>query len=260
LSEWLGHEKNRVHQALDDLKFREHSLFGDMFLEHYFPEKLRKQFDAKIHAHALASDIAHTRMTSHIINRFGLTSIHYLQNLTSAPMNNIVQALLIADVLLDASDGYDAVFVQGDSDLGQWYGVQQNILYCAEGLLVLPCLMDIDAAWLKATRKDLQAYAEQQQQTVLETVPLITAIALAAQTEKSLKACLQATQQCLDVMPFTQLEASLHTPLWSGEEAHALRGEWLNRLMLMKIHAAKQIVLATPKQKESVLSQWEQHP
>ncbi len=260
LAEWLGHEKNRVHHALDATHFHEYSLFADIFLEQYFPDKLRKPFITQIRAHALASDIAHTRMTSYIINHMGLTSVHYLQNLTSAKIDKVVQALLVADVLLDAGRAYKAVLKQRNSDMGQWYARQQDILYCAEGLLVVPGLMDVDKAWLQATRKHLHAYAKQQQQDIWEVVPLITAIALATQTEKPLKACLRATQQCLEVIPFVQLEAALHTPLWSGEEAHALRKEWLGRIMQIKIHAAKQLLLANAKQKAAILQQWQHHP
>ncbi len=260
LSEWLGHEKNRVHQALDTVNFRSLSVFGDMFLYNYFPVKLHKKFHQHIKDHALADDIAHTRITSYILNRYGLTSIHYLQNLTSSPVAEIVQVVLIADALLETGQTYETLFAQVDGSISDWYQVQQHVLHFAESLLALQMPMQVDASWLKATRKTLVAYGNSQNKTTLALVPLSTAIALAEQVQQSLEKCLHMTQACLDVLPFTKLEASLRTSLWASDEAHALRCEWLGRLTLMKIQAAKSLLQVKSKQSSSVLKQWQAHP
>lgn len=260
LSEWLGHEKNRVHQALDTLNFCSLSIFGDVFLYRYFPSKLHKKFQQQIAEHALASDIAHTRISSYILNRYGLTSIHYLQNLTASPVADIAQVLLIADTLLETGQAYDILFAQVDGSISDWYQMQQHVLHFSESLLALQAPMRVDVSWLKATRKIFVAYAKQQNKTVLELVPLSTAIALAEQEGYRLEKCLHMTQACLAVLPFTQLEAALRTPLWASAEAHALRCEWLGRLTLMKMQAAKSLLQVTGKQSISILNQWQAHP
>ncbi len=258
LAEWLGYEKNRVHQALDDKQFYQQSTFGETYLHAYFPKVLRKKFQTQMQNHALAADIAHTRITSHLINRYGIVSIHYLENLTLESVPHIVQALLIADTLLGVDDLYQTTIQDAERGIGGWYEVQQDVLSFAEGLLALPDIMSVDVAWLARTQKTLQHYAGQQGRLTL--MPLVTAIVLAEQTDKSLALCLQATADCLQVIPFAPLEAALRTPLWADNEAHALRREWLNRLRKLKIHAARLWVSRTSKQRHVLLAEWKRHP
>ncbi|MDX8382076.1 MAG: NAD-glutamate dehydrogenase [Ghiorsea sp.] len=266
LAEWLGHEKNRVHAMLDDVNFRQQSVFGERILRDYFPKALHKKFKAEISEHVLANDIMHTRVASYIVNRYGLTSVHFLQNLTSsATIAYIIQAILIADDLLDTEAMYQMMFPAAGSNqkggaVSDWYVVQQYVLNFAAGLLAMPRLMSVDDAWLSRTRKVLHSYASEQSKDIVELMPLVTALALSEETHCSLKTCLEVTAQCLNVLPFVRLEQLLRTPLWAGNEAHALRKEWLNRLMLMKVQAAKNLLQVPVKKRDILLRKWQEHP
>ncbi|MDQ7004708.1 MAG: NAD-glutamate dehydrogenase [Ghiorsea sp.] len=258
-AEWLGHEKNRIHQALDDDGFYRRSVFGSLFVQQYFPKSLRKPFADNIANHALGADIAHTRLTSHIINRYGITAVQYLQNLTALPISHIVQALLLADNLLNTEQLYQHVFAEGDDAVADWYVVQQDVLSFAEGLLALPDIMGVDAAWLQRTRTTLAHDMTSQGQGIAYLVPLVTAVTLANDMEKPLRLCLKVTAQCLTVLPFTALENVLRTPLWASDEAHALRREWLGRLRLLKVYAAREMLALSVKKRVALLQAWESH-
>jgi len=258
-AEWLGHEKNRIHQALDDADFYKQSVFGKVFLYQYFPKPLRKPFTENIAEHVLGADIAHTRLTSHIINRYGITCVQYLQNLTALPISHIVQALLLADSLLDTEALYQHVFAEGGGAVADWYVVQQEVLSFAEGLLALSRVMDVDVSWLQRTRKTLNHYAATQGKEVEHLTPLVTAVALAEDVGKPLHLCLQVTAQCLTVLPFTALEKVLRTPLWASDEAHALRKEWLVRLRQLKIYAARSMLKLSKVKRDDLLSAWASH-
>jgi len=259
-SEWLGHEKNRVHQALDDMLFCGQSMFGAVFLLGYFPVRLRKKYKEKITDHPLANDIAHTRMTSYILNRYGLTCINYLQNLTSSHVSETMQSLLIADTLLNTGQMYEEQFVHADGDLQGWYNIQQYVLSFAEGILALKSIMAIDEQWLKLMQKALVKYGADQNLDIAQITALVTAIPLHEKTDKALVQCLQVTQLCLEKLPFSLLEASLRTPLWASDDAHALRCEWLGRLVQLKIQAAENILELKGKHRDQVLQAWHTHP
>ena len=259
LSEWLGHEKNRIHQALDVSDFYKKSFFGGGFLEAYFPSMLRKKFENERNQHALAIDISHTRITSYVVNRYGLTCVQFLQNLTGLPVAEIVQAILIADKLLGTEPLYQNVLAEGGIAVADWYVVQQEVINFAEGLLVLPNLMNVDKVWLQHTHKTLANYAAKYGKDIEKLTPLVTAIALAETSNKPLMNCLQVTAQCLDVLPFVVLEDVLRTPLWASHEAHALRREWLGRLRQLKMRAAREMLKISVKKQAVLLQQWQQH-
>ena len=259
-AEWLGHEKNRVHQRLDDLDFFNRSIFGELFLMDYFPASLRKKYHDEIINHPLARDIAHTRISSYIINRYGLVSINYLQNLTFTNADEVVQVLLIADALLETGVQYDVVFKDGDGDLNAWYLRQQQVLDFANGLLALKSHMKINKQWLAATQRVLGAYAKKQGCEKVDLADLVTALVLSEKENKPLTKCLKATQQCLDTLPFDLLSSTLRTPLWANDDAHALRNEWLGRLIQLKISAAQGLLRYSGKQRTIRLSQWMNHP
>jgi len=259
-AEWLGHEKNRVHQRLDELDFFKRSLFGEQFLLDYFPAPLRKKYHDAILSHPLARDISHTRVSSYIINRFGLISINYLQNLTFSDADEVVQAILIADALLETSVHYDAEFQGGEGDLGAWYLLQQQVLDFANGMLAMKSHMNIDAQWLSTTTRALGAYAKKQGCEKSDLAGLVTAIVLSDKEGQPLNKCLKATQQCLDTLPFDLLSNTLRTPLWASDDAHALRNEWLGRLMQLKIHAAQGLLKYSGKRRDVLLNHWITHP
>ena len=259
-SEWLGHEKNRVHQALDDVVFREQSVFGDIFLKAYFPKPLHKHFAPAIANHPLANDIAHTRITSYIVNRYGITSIHYLQNLTTSSIEDVVQVVLMADMLLGTQDIYDDFLSHNGHDLQGWYHVQQQVLNFAEGLLLLDEHMQVNQSWLQSMKRGLIAFAKNHGVTAADLSGLATAIPLCEVTKKPLHACLEATQDCIDTLPFVPLEDSLRSTLWGDNDAHALRCEWLGRLMRMKKQAARQMLVVSKQKKQKLVQAWQQHP
>jgi len=259
-SEWLGHEKNRVHQALDEAAFREQSVFGDIFLKNYFPKPLQKNFALAITHHPLGNDIAHTRITSYIVNRYGITSIHYLQNLTTSSIVDVVQVVLMADMLLGTQDIYAEFLHQNGSDLQGWYQIQQKVLNFAEGLLLLDGHMQVNQTWLLSMQRGLVAFAKKRQLDVVALSNLATAIPLCEATGKPLHTCLAVTQKCIDTLPFAPLEESLRSTLWGDNDAHALRCEWLGRLLRMKKQAAKQMLSVSKHKKQKLVQIWQQHP
>ena len=259
-SEWLGHEKNRVHQTLDEAAFREQSVFGDMFLKAYFPKPLQKNFALAITNHPLANEIAHTRITSYIVNRYGITSIHYLQNLTTSSIVDVVQVVLMADMLLGTQDIYEDFLRHNGHDLQGWYQVQQQVLNFAEGLLLLDGHMQVNQVWLQAMQRGLISFAKKRGAVAIDLSGLATAIPLCEATEKPLYRCLAATQDCIDTLPFAPIEESLRSTLWGDSDAHALRCEWLGRLMRMKKQAAKQMLLVSRQKRQKLVQAWQQHP
>jgi glutamate dehydrogenase len=259
-AEWLGHEKNRVHQALDDAAFRAQSVFGDIFLYGYFPKVLQKHFAHAIAKHPLGNDIAHTRIASYIINRYGITSIHDLQNLTNSSVIDVVQVLLIADNLLGTREMYADFLRQHGSNLHDWYQVQQKVLHFAEGLLLLDGHLQVSQTWLQSMRRGLMTFARKHHRDMVDLSDLATAIPLCETTEKPLYACLKATQTCMDTLPFAPLEASLRSTLWGEHDAHALRCEWLVRLLRLKKQAAKQMLSVSRQKQQKLVRTWQQHP
>lgn len=260
LAGWLGHEKNRVHAALDAESFRSKSLFGDACLSEYFPEILRKKFATQIQAHALGNDIAHTRITSYLLNRYGLISMHYLQRLTQASISDVAQALLMTDIILATGTSYDEAFAGVDGDVSAWYAVQQDVLNFAAGLLSMRGCMRMSSQWLKNTAKSWAAYAADKHLSVQDMVALAPAIPLSEQLGKPLALCLTATELCLRALPFTQLESALHSPLWAGQYANDFRRLWLRRLAADKLEAIKQLLASSAKGAQNMAHAWEQHP
>ncbi|MDQ6988854.1 MAG: NAD-glutamate dehydrogenase, partial [Mariprofundaceae bacterium] len=258
-AEWLGHEKNRIHEALDAACFATHSVFGDIFLIQYFAKPLRKPFAQHILNHVLSSDIAHTRICSYILNRYGLCSIHYLQNLSQKPLQNVVQSLLLADYILDTGKQYEHAFGSTALDLEAWYEVQQAVLNFAEGLLTLEGLLTVDEAWLKKTKTAFSNYGKTNPD-ITQLVDVVIAIPLAEQMQLPLSQCLSVAQLCMDSLPFAQLERALRTPLWASDDAHALRCEWLQRLQHIKIIAATHILQQKSQHGQINVSQWLDHP
>jgi len=259
-AEWLGHEKNRVHEALDGISFRSKSVFGDMFLYQYFPQPLRKKFAQAIDSHVLANDIAHTRMSSYLLNRYGLTSIHSLQNMTGFAVAEIVQALLVADYLLDTGKIYDDCVASPQQELLDcWYQAQQQVLAFAEGMLTFSDIFTIDMVWLKKTRKALHMY-NKEGKSLAYLARLAIAVPLAEKVGMPLHRCFEGLQECLDLLPFSKLEASLHTPLWASYDAHALRCEWLKRLACLKTYATEHVLSAKHKKTMQAQVDWVEHP
>lgn len=260
LAGWLGHEKNRVHAALDAEQFRSKMVFGDIFLRRYFPEVLHKKFATPIEKHPLADDIAHTRITSYVLNRYGITCIDYLQNIGHATVSEAIQAMLMGDTILGTGQVYEQHFSGVDADMNVWYALQQDVLTFAEELLAMHACLLRDAQWLAATTQAWAKFAKDNHKLPPALVALAPAIPMSEQMGLPLCVCLQATEACLQALPFLDLEAGLRTPLWSGELADGLRRQWLHRLAQLKLAAGKRLVSGTTSQAKQRLAAWRAHP
>jgi glutamate dehydrogenase len=75
-----------------------------------------------------------------------------------------------------------------------------------------------------------------------ELTQMATAVHISTSEELPLAQCLKATQAAMHLLPIPSLESALRSSMWSGDEAHALRREWLHRLTLLKERATKQLI------------------
>lgn len=273
----LGHEKNRIHDTLDAECFNANSCFSDHLLKGYFPDSLWRRFSHAMQEHPLAAGIIHTQATNHIINHIGLASIHHLQSLLDQSVSKIVQALLLAETLMDADSLRESIWVtvKDKSIVARIQrNMQEQIMHFAEELLRLCQVHDLDMAWIQHQQRGLrrfrhslgaqgiggiensrylellkaasQAGLSSDDSAHLAAMPELTQMAVAVHISSSeniaLSQCLKATQACLHLLPFLALEAALRSPLWADEEAHALRREWLHRLTLLKQRSTLQLL------------------
>ena len=273
----LGHEKNRIHSALDAGDFFHTSCFSSVILKKYFPEAMRHRYIAAMHEHPLASAIVHTQASNHIINHVGLTSIHHLQSLLDQPIGDIIQALMLSECLLDAVQLRQNIW-SGMHDKAliihtQWE-LREQIMRFAEELLRLCPVHGLDKAWIKKQQQGLRSfrksigiqgiggiensrYLEILKSTsqaglspedaahlaaMPELTQMATAVHISAMENTPLARCLKATQTAMHLLPFSALESSLRTPFWADSDAHALRREWLHRLTLLKQKATSQLL------------------
>jgi len=273
----LGHEKNRIHSALDTEDFFHTSCFSNAILKKYFPKPLRHRHLTAMHEHPLASAIVHTQASNHIINHIGLTSIHHLQSLLDQPIGDIIQALMLSECLLDAvqlrqniwSSMHDKTVIIHT----QWT-LQEQIMHFAEEILRLRPVHELDKEWIEQQKQGLRKFrkslgvqgiggVENSRYLVIlkstsqaglsstdaahlasmpELTQMATAVDISATEKIPLTRCLKATQAAMHLLPFSSLESSLRTPFWADREAHALRREWLHRLTLLKQKATIQLL------------------
>ncbi|MDQ6967929.1 MAG: NAD-glutamate dehydrogenase [Mariprofundaceae bacterium] len=276
----LGHEKNRIHELLDQEKFDTWSNFSDAILENYFPSAIRQKFHNAIHQHPLRADISHTQIANHIINHMGLMSIHHLQSLLDAPISHICEALMTAEALMDIPELQKALSnAQIPDHIMQQaqHDIQEYMLHFAEELLRLFDMQSWDQTWFKQQqqgmrrfRKSLPAQGvggnensrflsllksarqvglELDDATHLASLPELAQMAIATYLSSNLSLplsrCLHAMQSTLHLLPFTALETPMRSSEWGSEDAHPLRREWLNRLTILKARAAKQLLQKT---------------
>ncbi|MBL1353684.1 MAG: NAD-glutamate dehydrogenase [Zetaproteobacteria bacterium] len=278
LAVMLGHEKNRIHDALDDEAFDTWSHFSHSMLMDYFPPLLRRRYSDAIAAHPLKSGISHTQITNHIINHFGMITIHHIQSLMDVSISNICEALLIAEQWLNLATfrkqlKVSTLAIQSRHVLQ--LQVQEHTLHLAEELLRLFDIKALDTLWLKKQQKSMQHFhnaldkhdtaSDIPLETEVKRIGILshmaTAIYLHHTHHQPIKACFQATQSSLQCLPFVQLEDALSQADWGGSETHPLRCEWLNRLTMLKTKAAA-IILAWPKkQRDNIQAMtWSSHP
>ncbi len=273
----LGHEKNRIHDALDAEQFHANSCFSKQLLKDYFPAPLWHRFSSAMQQHPLATGIIHTQASNHIINHIGLASVHHLQSLLDQSVSNIVQALLLAEALLDADQLRENIWATVEDKQAVCHiqrNIQEYVMHFAEELLRLCPVHELDLAWIKRQRYGLRRFRnslaaqgiggiensrylellKSASQAGLsptdaahlaampELAQMATAVHISAAEKMPLSQCLKATQACMHLLPFPVLESSLRSPLWAEREAHALRREWLHRLTLLKQRATQQLL------------------
>jgi len=276
----LGHEKNRIHELLDQEKFDTWSNFSDTTLEDYFPSAIRQKFHKGIHQHPLKAGICHTQIANHILNHMGLMSIHHLQSLLDAPTSHICEALLTAETLMDIPMLQKALHkAQIADDIMQQiqHDIQEYMVHFAEELLRLFDIHTWDKSWfnqqhqgMRRFRKSLPAQGvggsensrflsllksagkiglELDDAAHLALLPELAQMAIATYLSSKLSLplnrCLHAMQSTLHLLPFTALETPMRSAEWGSEDAHPLRREWLNRLTILKARAAEQLLQKT---------------
>ncbi|RMH49824.1 MAG: NAD-glutamate dehydrogenase [Zetaproteobacteria bacterium] len=266
----LGYEKNRLHEELNRARFYADSVFADRLLAASFPAALARRLREYLPHHPLAADLVHTQAANRVINQFGITSVSHLQSMVDAPVASIVQALLIADALLDGERIRRAVWRQ----IGQWQrglallrAMQEQVLLLAEELLRIHPVMEVEERWLQRSRRGIRALfasldrsrvelfvtsriwhhdelvelgLEEELARRLGAWPLLARSAVAVHLAGdgwALSRLLAANHAVLSLLPMLQLEAPLRTTEWALGAAHALRCEWLQRLSAMRCHA-----------------------
>ncbi|MDQ6995758.1 MAG: NAD-glutamate dehydrogenase, partial [Mariprofundaceae bacterium] len=276
LAVMLGHEKNRIHDALDESDYGRWSLFSHAMLMRYFPPILQRRYEQEIQEHPLQAGITHTQITNHIINHMGLLSIHHIQSLlTTPPIADICEALLMTEQCL-ALPAYREALKNCSLPIQEQHilqlNVQESSLHFAEELLRLFDIKACTQTWLKQQQHGLQRFihqlngqlvdddVEQMVKDIEMLSHMATATYLHHTTQQSLTVCLKATQISLQALPFADLEDALSQASWGDREVHLLRCEWLNRLTTLKCKASQQVLLL-PKTKQSIeYVPWQHHP
>ncbi|PIW47390.1 MAG: NAD-glutamate dehydrogenase [Zetaproteobacteria bacterium CG12_big_fil_rev_8_21_14_0_65_54_13] len=282
----LGQEKNRIHARLSATGFDASSAFSEQALLDYFPAALQRKFAAAFSTHPLSNEIINTQVTNHIVNHLGLCAIHHLETLINASTGNIVEALLIAEKLLDTAALREAIWHEV-TDVEQavrlQHGLQESQMLFAENLLRLCPVEQLDQAWLSAQQRGLHHFRQRMAADItiddtlassgltdghlrhLAMMPQLAqsacAVHLASSMHISLSRCLSASRACLSLLPFDEMEQPLRSPEWADDDAHNLRREWLHRLTLLQSRAIAQLLNRPGNQFDTLAaSLWKQHP
>jgi len=278
----LGHEKNRIHECLDQEKFDSWSNFSDAMLENYFPSAIRQKFHDNIHQHPLRAGISHTQIANHIINHMGLMSIHHLQSLLDMPTSHICEALMTAETLMDIPVIQEALIHAQLPDVIMQqvqHDLQEYTIRFAEELLRLFDVQTWDKVWLKDQQQGMRRFRkslpvqgvggsansrflsvlksagkvglELADSTHLASLPELAQMAVATYLSSKLSLplnrCLYAIQATMYLLPFSALEMPMRSSEWGSEDAHPLRCEWLSRLTILKARAGEQLLQKTTR-------------
>jgi len=273
----LGHEKNRIHEVLDEEGYCDRSVYAKMFLHGYFPKAIQRRFADAIEEHPLRPGIVHTHAANHMVNHIGLASLHHLQSLLETPLSDIIEALLIAETLLDCADLRERVWQQVNNTnvaIEIQTSMQQSLMHFAEELLRLCNAWELDRDSLEQQTRQLRRFRKSNaiegmggrdsscyleilksagqagigtdDASHLAALPMLsqmaTACYLSRKHQTSLLHCLHAMQAALYLLPFTEIEERLRSPQWGSAVAHPLRRQWLHRLTLMKAGAGEQLL------------------
>ncbi|MDQ6976107.1 MAG: NAD-glutamate dehydrogenase [Mariprofundaceae bacterium] len=274
----LGHEKNRIHDALNADYYAEWSLFTRGLLLHYFPLSIRRRFQDQIIQHPLRISLANTCVSNHVLNNNGLTSVHYLQSLLDTSAAYACEALMIAEQLLSSQLMRDRIQQShGDAQLLNkiQHSIQEYHLQFAEELLRLCDVRKLDAGWLKRQQQSLRTFKKteavmgiegnknnyfsqllrdavrtglpQESVSSLAKLPELAQIApalyLSRQYKRPLKHCLHAMQAVLHLLPFSAVESPMRAANWGEDEVHLLRCEWFHRLTQLKAKAGAELLM-----------------
>ncbi|WP_167632281.1 NAD-glutamate dehydrogenase domain-containing protein [Mariprofundus ferrooxydans] len=286
LSILLGQEKNRIHARLSGTDFDTSSVFSQQLLQDYFPPALKRKYASAYSAHPLASEIINTQVTNHVVNHMGLCTIHHMETLVDASTADIVEALLIAEVLLDTESLRTAIWDDiADMNLAValQHALQASQMLFAENLLRLCPVEQLDQAWIATQQRGLRRFRKKMAADVdpdealiasglaeehcrhLAIMPLLAqsacAVHLASSMHISLNRCLSASRACLALLPIDEMERSLRSPEWADDDAHNLRREWLHRLTLLQNRAIAQLLSKPGHDFDSLAATlWQQHP
>jgi len=291
----LGHEKNRIHDALNADYYAEWSLFSRGLLLHYFPTSIRRRFQEQIMQHPLRISLADTCVSNHVLNHYGLTGVHYVQSLVDTSAAYVCEALMIGEQLLATQPIRDAIH-QSDVDAHTLNSIQHSIqeyhLQFAEELLRLCDVRSLDAAWLKRQQRSLRQFKKTEQVMGLagngnnyflrllreaaraglmqktaadlamlpELAQIAPALYLSRKYHRPLKHCLHAMQAVLHLLPFSAIESPMRAANWGEGEVHLLRCEWFHRLTLLKAKAGAELLMQKQGDYVAIGQQrWEKH-
>jgi len=284
LSILLGQEKNRIHAKLSEEVFYRTSTFSQSMLQNYFPAALHRRFGKHYAEHPLASEIIHTQVVNHVVNHLGLCAVHHLETLLDASTSHIVEALLIAETLLDVAPLREALWQDvGDVALATQllHQLQEHQMLFAENLLRLCPVEKLDMVWISRHRLGLikfrehAAYSPDQALVAsglsdeyirhMTLMPQLAqsacAVHLASSMKMNLGRCLNASRVCLKELPIDEMEKPLRSPEWADDDAHMLRREWLHRLTMLQNRAIATLLQSSGQQFEHIAEQlWKQHP
>ncbi len=269
----LGHEKNRLHDAFNESNYADWSLFADRLLHDYFPPVIVRRHGEDIQLHPLRSSLTHTCMANHVVDYYGLASVHHLQSMLGCSAAEACEGLLIGEHVLHSAVVLRAIAENSHAPaqlLNQLHHeIQEYHLLFAEELLRLCDVRQLDAAWLQRQYRGLRSFCRSEavmgvggnessrflgllrdatragldQETsaglamLPETAQMAPAIYLSGQTRQPLKHCLHAMQAVLHLLPFAAIEKPMRSAEWGSGDAHKLRCAWFHRLTLLKARA-----------------------
>jgi len=295
LSILLGQEKNRIHAQLSEEGFYQSSAFRDVLLQAYFPAQLHQEYAADFMNHPLASEIIHTQAANHVVNDLGLVAVHHLQSMLENSVSDIVEALLIAEAVLDSASLQEAIWSDAhdmEISLHLQRRLQEQLMLFAEALLRLCSVETLTSDWIDSQRQGLAGFLtlisnsgtgalvghnhadlldsithsslSQSHALQMAAMPQLArsacAVHLATTMGIPLQRCLLASQACVKVLPIEAMEVPLRSADWGSEDAHNLRREWLHRLTLLQSRAIAQLLRQSSDDFEAMAKTlWQTH-
>ncbi len=283
LSILLGQEKNRIHAHLNKEAFHKKCAFNERLLRSYFPAALHKRFGSHFALHPLASEIIHTVVANHIVNHLGLGAVHHLESMVDHSVGDLIEALLISESVLETAPLRDAIWQyipDSDRAIQLQLELQKQTQHFAEELLRLCPIKKIDQAWVKKQQRGLSAFCgsvikgglsatnttdldseiSDRIAVISELAHTVCALHISSSRGLPLARCLSASKACLRLLPIWQMEELLRSSDWGQPDAHNLRREWLQRLILLEEKATCHLLDNSKTNFEKIgRSTWHQH-